>query len=71
MRQQAVAHPQNQAVGAVDKNVGKDDGEQQRQKAEMQDNQQRGGHQDIGSGAEFGGFGVHDVCVHGFKGGAT
>ena len=63
MRQQAVAHPQNQAVGAVDKNVGKDDGEQQRQEAEIQDNQQRGSHQDVGSSAEFGGFGVHDVAV--------
>ena len=63
VRQQAVAHPQNQAVGAVDENVGEDDGEQQRQEAEIQDNQQRGGHQDIGSGAEFGGFGVHDVAV--------
>lgn len=60
-RERTAAQPKNQAVGLGDEDVGQNDGEQKRQKVEIQHCKQGHTHQDIGCVAELlGGIGrVH------------
>ena len=60
-RERTAAQPENQAVGLGDEDVGQNNGEQKRQKVEIQHRKQGHAHQDIGCVAELlGGIGrVH------------